>query len=193
LKKYFWDYFFLIGIAAIIVAFDQWTKYLVRTQIPLGGSWSPWAWLAPYARIVHWQNTGAAFGMFQGFNLVFSILAIVVSIGILYYFPRVPRNEWLMRVTMTMMLGGALGNLVDRLTLGTVTDFVSLGTFAVFNVADASISVGTAIMILAVWLSERKQKKLAESVESQRLDSSNTPDDMNKVEQTIDSEKHPLE
>jgi signal peptidase II len=193
LKKYFWDYFFLIGIAAIIVAFDQWTKYLVRTQIPLGGSWSPWAWLAPYARIVHWQNTGAAFGMFQGFNLVFSILAIVVSIGILYYFPRVPRNEWLMRVTMTMMLGGALGNLVDRLTLGTVTDFVSLGTFAVFNVADASISVGTAIMILAVWLSERKQKKLAESVESQRLDSSKTPDDMNKVEQTIDSEKHPLE
>jgi hypothetical protein len=48
-------------------------------------------------------------------------------------------------------------------------------------------------MILAVWLSERKQKKLAESVESQRLDSSKTPDDMNKVEQTIDSEKHPLE
>jgi signal peptidase II len=58
-----------------------------------------------------------------------------------------------------MMMGGAVGNLIDRLTLGTVTDFVSVGTFAVFNVADASISVGTAILILAVWISERKQKK----------------------------------
>jgi signal peptidase II len=193
LKKYFWDYLFLIGIAAVIVAFDQWTKYLVRTQIPLGGSWSPWAWLAPYARIVHWQNTGAAFGMFQGFGLVFTILAFIVSIAILYYFPRVPRNEWLIRVTMTMMLGGAVGNLIDRLTVGTVTDFVSVGTFAVFNVADASISVGTAIMVLAVWLSERKQKKLIESSEARGLDRSKTPDDMNKVEQTIESEKHPLE
>lgn len=193
MKKYFWDYLFLTGIAAVIVALDQWTKYLVRTQIPLGGSWSPWAWLAPYARIVHWQNTGAAFGMFQGFGLVFTILAFIVSIAILYYFPRVPRNELLLRVTMTMMLGGAVGNLIDRLTVGTVTDFVSVGTFAVFNVADASISVGTAIMVLAVWLSERKQKKLIESSETRGVDQSKTPKEMNKVEQTIESEKHPLE
>ena len=193
MKKYFWDYLFLIGIATLIVALDQWTKYLVRTQIPLGGSWSPWAWLAPYAKIVHWQNTGAAFGMFQGFGLVFTILAFVVSIAILYYFPRVPRNEWLLRITMTMMLGGAVGNLIDRLTLGTVTDFVSLGTFAVFNVADASISVGTAIMVLAVWLSERKQKKLAETSEVHGLAQNNKSEDPNKVEHTVESGKHPLE
>jgi signal peptidase II len=192
-KKYFWDYLFLIGIAAIIVGLDQWTKFLVRTQIPLGGSWSPWAWLAPYVRIVHWQNTGAAFGMFQGFGLVFTVLAFIVSIAILYYFPRVPRNEWLLRITMTMMLGGAVGNLIDRLTIGTVTDFVSVGTFAVFNVADASISVGTAIMVLAVWISERKQRKMAESGEKQNLEPTKPPDSMNKVEQTIDSGKPPLE
>lgn len=193
MKKYLWDYLFLISIAAIIVGLDQWTKYLVRTQIPLGGSWSPWAWLAPYARIVHWQNTGAAFGMFQGFGLVFTVLAFIVSIAILYYFPRVPRNEWLLRITMTMMLGGAVGNLIDRLTIGTVTDFVSVGTFAVFNVADASISVGTAIMVVAVWISERKQKKLAESREKQDLEATKPPESMNKVEQTINSGKPPLE
>jgi signal peptidase II len=192
-KKYLWDYLFLIGIAAVIVGLDQWTKYLVRTQIPLGGSWSPWAWLAPYARIVHWQNTGAAFGMFQGFGLVFTVLAFIVTIAILYYFPRVPRNEWLLRITMTMMLGGAVGNLIDRLTIGTVTDFVSVGTFAVFNVADASISVGTAIMVLAVWISERKQKKLAESSNKQNLDSTEPPESMNKVEQSINSGEPPLE
>lgn len=183
----------MIGIAAVIVGLDQWTKYLVRTQIPLGGSWSPWAWLAPYARIVHWQNTGAAFGMFQGFGLVFTVLAFIVTIAILYYFPRVPRNEWLLRITMTMMLGGAVGNLIDRLTIGTVTDFVSVGTFAVFNVADASISVGTAIMVLAVWISERKQKKLAESSNKQNLDSTEPPESMNKVEQSINSGEPPLE
>jgi signal peptidase II len=170
-------------IAAIIVLFDQWTKYLVRTQIPFGGSWSPWPWLEPYARIVHWQNTGAAFGMLQGFGLVFTVLAFIVAIAILYYFPRVPRSEWAIRVAMILQLGGAVGNLIDRLTQGTVTDFVSLGTFAVFNVADASISIGTAILILAVWISERKQKKLAQISQENTLTPPETPD----------SEKLPLE
>ena len=163
MKKYIGDYIYLLGIAGIIVGLDQWTKYLVRTLVPLGKSWSPWPWLEPYARIVHWQNTGAAFGMLQNFGMVFTVLAFVVAIAILYYFPRVARNEWALRLAMTMQLGGAVGNLIDRLTQGTVTDFISLGTFAVFNVADASISVGTTVLILAVWLSERKQKKLAET------------------------------
>jgi signal peptidase II len=103
--------------------------------------------------------------------MVFTVLAFVVAIAILYYFPRVPRNEWAIRLAMAMMLGGAVGNLIDRLIQGTVTDFVSLGTFAVFNVADACISVGTAILILAVWISERKQKKLAEVSQEQALTS----------------------
>jgi signal peptidase II len=183
LKRFIWNYVTLLGIASIIVVLDQWTKYLVRTLIPFGGSWSPWSWLEPYARIVHWQNTGAAFGMFQGFGLVFTVLAFIVSIAILYYFPRIPSNEWAIRLAMTMQLGGAVGNLIDRLIQGTVTDFVSLGTFAVFNVADASISVGTAILILAVWISERKQKKLAQVSHEKTLIPSETPD----------SEKHSLE
>jgi signal peptidase II len=183
LKKYFWDYFFLVSIATVIVVIDQWTKHLVRKLIPFGASWSPWPWLEPYIRIVHWQNTGAAFGMFQRYGLVFTILAFVVSIGILYYYPQVPRKELLIRVAMAMMLGGALGNLVDRLTRGTVTDFVSVGTFAVFNVADACISVGTAILILAVWISERKQKAQMNTGEMPVV----TP-----IEST-NSEDHPLE
>lgn len=176
MKKYLRDYILLILVASIIVAFDQWTKYLVRTQIPFGGSWTPWSWLEPFARIVHWQNTGAAFGMLQNFGLVFTILAFIVSIAILYYFPRVPSNEWALRLAMMMQLGGAVGNLIDRLTIGTVTDFISVGTFAVFNVADASISVGTAILILAVWISERKQKKLATINQEQASTSTEPPD-----------------
>ena len=110
-------------------------------------------------RIVHWQNTGAAFGIFQNMNTVFSILAVVVSCAILYYFPRIPRDDWTMRLALALQLGGALGNLMDRLTRGYVTDFVSVGSFAVFNVADASISIGVAILIFGVWDKERKQKK----------------------------------
>jgi signal peptidase II len=193
LKKYLWDYIFLLSIASFIVVVDQWTKQLVRTLIPFGGSWSPWQWLEPYARFVHWQNTGAAFGMFQRFGIVFTVLAFVVAIAILYYYPQVPRNEWAMRLAMAMMLGGAVGNLIDRLTQGTVTDFVSVGTFAVFNVADACISVGTVILILAVWISDRKQKKIAEASQEQMLTSMEPPDSPKQVVQTSDSENHPIE
>ncbi|OGN93414.1 MAG: signal peptidase II [Chloroflexi bacterium RBG_13_48_10] len=179
MKKYIWDYIYLVGIAALIVGIDQWTKILVRTLIPLGKSWSPWPWLEPYARIVHWQNTGAAFGMFQNLSLVFTILAFVVAIAILYYFPRVPRSEWAMRLAMVLQMGGAVGNLIDRLTQGTVTDFISLGKFAVFNVADASISVGTAVLILAVWLSERRQKMQAQTNQESALQSPEPPESEN--------------
>lgn len=159
LKKKILDYAFLLIIAGAIVGFDQWTKALVRNTIPFGGSWSPFAWLAPYARIVHWNNTGAAFGLFQGYNIIFSVLAIGVSFAILYYFPRIPPEDWVIHVALTMQLGGAVGNLVDRVVMGTVTDFISVGNFAVFNVADSSISVGVAILLLAVLYKDWQDKK----------------------------------
>jgi signal peptidase II len=166
---------------------------MVRTLIPLGQSWSPWSWLEPYVRIVHWQNTGAAFGMFQRFGMVFTVLAFIVSIGILYYYPQVPRKDWAMRLAMAMMLGGAVGNLIDRLAQGTVTDFVSVGTFAVFNVADACISVGTLILILALWNSERKQKKLAETSQLQSSLSPEPPEPQEQLDTPPDPESHPVE
>lgn len=159
MKKQLKDYAFLLSISGFIIALDQITKILVRQNLDFRDTWVPWDWLSPYARIVNWQNTGAAFGLFQGMNTVFMILAVLVSIGILYYFPRVPRSEWYLRLALAMQLSGALGNLIDRIHQGYVTDFISVGTFAVFNVADASISVGTAIMLLGLWIMEQKAKK----------------------------------
>jgi len=154
-------YWQIIVIAAVIVILDQWTKSLVRANIPLGGKWLPdsLAWLSPYARIVHWYNTGAAFGMFKEGSMVFTVLAFLVVGLILYYYPQVEHADWSLRFAMSMQLGGAIGNLADRLTIGHVTDFISVGTFAVFNVADASISVGAAVLFLGVWMMERKEKK----------------------------------
>ena len=159
MKRNILDYFLLAVFAGLIITADQVTKALVRTNLPVQGVWSPWPWLTPYARVVHWYNTGVAFGMFQGMNGVFIVLAILVSLAILYYFPRVPRQDWALRLAMGMQLAGAVGNLIDRVQFGHVTDFISIGNFAVFNIADASISVGVVILILAVWIQDIKKKK----------------------------------
>jgi len=155
------NYWPIFTIASVIVALDQWTKWLVRTHIPAGQSWLPdgLQWLSPYARIVHWYNRGAAFGMFQEGGMVFTVLAFIVIAAIIYYYPQVSRADWPLRLAMSMQLGGAVGNLVDRLTIGHVTDFVSVGTFPVFNLADASISIGCVVLLLGVWWQERMAKK----------------------------------
>ena len=161
MKSIIQRYWPIATIAALIVALDQWTKWLVRVNIPDGGVWLPESlgWLSPYARIVHWHNTGAAFGMFQNASMVFTVLAFIVIAAIIYYYPHVENSDWSLRLAMSMQLGGAIGNLIDRLTLGRVTDFISIGTFPVFNVADASISVGAVVLLLGVWLMERSEKK----------------------------------
>jgi len=150
----------LLGIAATVVVLDQWTKWLVRSSLPFQASWLPQSlqWLSPYARIVHWHNSGAAFGSFQGGNIVFTILAILVILAILYYYPRVDPRDWTLRLAMGLQLGGAAGNLIDRLQMGRVTDFLSVGTFPVFNVADAAITLGVMILLLGVWMREREAK-----------------------------------
>lgn len=170
MKKNRLMYLPLFGIAGIVVALDQWTKWLVRENIPFGAQWLPegMAWLLPYARLVHWHNTGAAFGMFQNASIVFAILAFIVIGVIFYYYPKIEAEGWLFRIALSLQLAGALGNLIDRLTQdGKVTDFISVGTFPVFNVADSAISVGTAVLILGVWLSERAEKRERAGAESQ--------------------------
>lgn len=158
LKKYLKDYIFLFTLAGAIIVVDQITKAIVRSNLAVGEVWAPWPWLIPYARLVHWTNTGAAFGMFQQMGGVFTILAFIVSLAILYYFPQVPARDWPLRLALAMQLGGAVGNLIDRLTIGSVVDFISVGNFAVFNVADASISIGAAVLVLAMWLRERGER-----------------------------------
>jgi signal peptidase II len=155
------DYTILFSIGGLIIGLDQWTKALVRNDIPLGSDWLPsWmSWLMPYARIRHWYNSGAAFGFFQSGNLIFTVLAIIVSIVIIYYFPRVSRRDWWLRLAMGIQFGGAIGNLIDRVVFKQVTDFISLGSFAVFNVADASITVGVIILVLGAWIADRAAKK----------------------------------
>jgi signal peptidase II len=168
------DYLVLFGIAGTVIALDQWTKWLVRENLPFQGTWLPeWlAWLSPHARIVHWYNSGAAFGMFQDGNMVFMVLAFIVIGAIIYYYPHVESEDWTLKLAMGLQLAGAAGNLTDRILMGKVTDFISVGTFPVFNVADASISVGVAVLLLGVWLKERDEKRKLAGQSSLNGDSS---------------------
>lgn len=163
MKKFIKEYWMLFTIAGIIIILDQVTKAVVRAYIPFGGRWMPLEWLAPYFRFVHWENTGAAFGLFQGGGIIFAILAVIVTAFIIIYYPQIPKDEKLMRVAISMQLGGAIGNLIDRIVFGPVTDFISVGSFPVFNIADSSITVGVGIMILGLWLAERRERKAEES------------------------------
>jgi signal peptidase II len=155
------DYVTLLGIAGAVIALDQWSKFLVRSKLAFGESWSPFEWLSPYARIVHWNNTGAAFGIFPQGSMIFTVVAIVVSLAIIYYYPQVPKSEIPLRLALGLQLGGAVGNLISRLAVGAVTDFISVGTFPVFNVADSSISIGVAVLLVGMWNEERAARKKA--------------------------------
>lgn len=160
MKRYLRDYSILGGMAGVVIGLDQWSKLWIRSSLELGQTWSPWEWLTPYARIVHWYNTGVAFGLFQDYGQIFKVLAIVVAIAIVYYFPRVPTRDWALRAAMGLQLGGALGNLIDRLTIGHVTDFISVGAFPVFNLADASITIGVAVLLVGIWIQDHSSKKI---------------------------------
>ena len=161
MNRYIRDYLALLGLSAVIITLDQWTKWLVRTNLPYEGTWLPngLTWLNPYARIVNWNNSGAAFGSFQNGNSVFTVLAILVICAIIYYYPRVDDSDWTLRLAMGLQLGGAAGNLVDRLFMQKVTDFISIGNFPVFNIADSSISIGVVVLLIGVWIKEHADKK----------------------------------
>ncbi|MEJ5200839.1 MAG: signal peptidase II [Anaerolineales bacterium] len=159
MKRFLQAYGFLFVLSGAVIVLDQVSKYWVRANIPLEGIWSPWPWLTPYARLVHWYNTGVVFGLFQGKGDIFAVLAIIVSIAIVYYFPRIPPRDWPLRIALGLQLGGAIGNLIDRIVLGHVIDFISIWTFAVFNIADASITMGVIVLIAGIIVEERQRRK----------------------------------
>ncbi|MFM8320900.1 MAG: signal peptidase II [Chloroflexota bacterium] len=170
MKKYLPDYAFLFLLAGAIILVDQLTKAWIRSTLSMGEIWMPYQWWTAYFRIVHWKNTGAAFGMFQNANPVFMTLSSLVSLAIILYFPQVPRSERIVRLAMAMLLGGAVGNLIDRFTVGHVTDFISVGDFPVFNVADASISTGVAVLFIGMWMDERARARQAAGAPAEPAD-----------------------
>lgn len=147
--------------AGVIIFLDQLTKSLVVKNIPFLGTWLPENLIQfhQHFRIVHWRNSGAAFGIFSDGNTFFLILAVLASVFIISFYPMIAKEEWSLRLAMIFQLGGALGNMIDRIRYGYVIDFISVKNFPVFNIADSCISIGVAILLLGILIQEIKLRK----------------------------------
>jgi signal peptidase II len=146
---------FLPAMALVFLAFDQFTKYLVVSHLALYETRRPTPALAHLFSFTYVTNTGAAFGFFQNGSVVLVIVAVVVILAIALYFRRVPGDEWLLKISLAMQLGGALGNLLDRVRLGYVVDFMDFHMWPVFNFADTFIVVGVGLLAYRLLLHPR--------------------------------------
>lgn len=144
-------------IALLVIAGDQITKHLVRAnmqpgdRIPVIGDWMS---------IYYVRNTGTAFSMFEGNRLVTLVLTSVLILVCLVFIIREARaGRRLVPVLLTFVIAGGASNLIDRLTFGYVTDMISCGNFAVFNVADIAVTCGCVLTMLALLLFYREEEE----------------------------------
>jgi signal peptidase II len=136
------------SIAAAVLALDQLTKHVVRATLEQGETF-PEGWPV---RFVHVTNTGAAFGILQEQNAFLVITTVIGVAAILLYYWYPPFEHAIMTAAVGMLLGGAIGNLSDRLRLGEVTDFIDFPHYPSFNVADSSIVLGVALLVILLLL-----------------------------------------
>ena len=136
----------LIAVAVTAFVLDQITKAIIVAQLPRGTSWPD----SGFFRFTHIGNTGSAFGLFDDQNS-FLIIGAILGLGVLVYFYRAhPNPGLLIKLSMGLMMAGALGNLTDRVFRDHVVDFMDVGPFWIFNIADASISTGLAVLAISV-------------------------------------------
>lgn len=150
---------FMLAVAAMVLAADQATKFLVRDLMQPDQTFPL---IDGFLKLTYVRNTGAAFGMFSHGRPIFVIATIIAIVLILvYHYKTKETNVWF-NLALGLELGGALGNLVDRVFLGWVTDFIHVMKFAVFNAADSAITVGVCLLLITLALDmirERKEEK----------------------------------
>jgi len=144
-----WTWF--LGLAALVLVADQLTKAWLTSFLAPGESVRV---VDDLLRLVHGQNAGGLFGLLQGQALPFALVSFVVVGLIVGYHARSGRNPYL-SVTLGLLLGGALGNLLDRARDGAVTDFIDLPLWPAFNVADMAITAGVITLLLSLELAHQ--------------------------------------
>lgn len=139
------------SLASIIVIADQLTKAWIRANLAYGQVWFDWGFL----RVVHAQNTGVSFGLMQGhviFVIIIVFLEMAVILAIVYFLrSRLSfLDSMLMHVGLGLVMGGAIGNQIDRIAMGHVTDFIDFKVWPAFNVADSGAVIGTIIIAYCI-------------------------------------------
>ena len=146
---------FLIFIFFMI---DQFTKEVVIRNLKVGYSIPE----SCFFRFTHVRNFGSAFSIINDANLFLMIVGIFAIIFISYFLIFYTRESNLLQIAISLQLSGAFGNIVDRIRLGSVTDFIDVGPWPVFNIADSCISVGMFLLILHIIISWKNEKKVNE-------------------------------
>jgi signal peptidase II len=160
----------LIVIIAIVLVLDQITKRWVIENLEIGQSYRLFPFLYPYFQITRSENTGAAFGFVPQAGDLFLILALVVVVIMLVFYPRISEKARLTRLGLGLVVGGALGNAFDRVSHGAVIDFIHYSIPGVVsnvsNLADHAIVIGVILIVLESWRTEPKNEP-TESSENQ--------------------------
>lgn len=150
-----WDsaarrYGFLIAAAVTLCLLDQLTKYIITVTIgPAGADPGREIVVVPgFIFLRYIENTGMAFGLFRELGNFFIPIALAIMTAVLFYYRALRGRAFLLRTALALQMGGALGNLLDRVRLGYVVDFIAVPGFSVFNLADSAITVGVTALIL---------------------------------------------
>ncbi len=147
-------------IALFVIALDQFTKWLIVKNLELGESIKI---IENFLYITSHRNRGAAWGILQGQMWFFYIITVLVIIGIVYYIQKAVRGNWLFGVSLGLMLGGAIGNFIDRVFRKEVVDFINTYIFGydfpVFNIADSSLVIGVILLMIHMFMEERESKE----------------------------------
>ncbi len=151
-------YYYLIALGIIVL--DQITKYLVVQNMQLGESIQV---IDQFLYITSHRNTGAAWGILAGQMWFFYAVTVVVVAGLIYYIQKMAKNHWLIGVSMGFMLGGAIGNFIDRVLHQEVIDFIDTNIFGynfpIFNVADSALTVGVVLLMIYLLFEEKWTKE----------------------------------
>jgi len=155
-------YRMLVIISIVVLALDQATKFYIDSRFKLFESLTV---VENFFNITYVRNKGAAFGIFanSAFRVPFFIgVSLLASLGILWYLRRLRREQRLLATALSLIFAGAVGNLIDRIRLGEVIDFLDAHWYQyhwpAFNVADSAITVGVGLLLIDLWREERRKK-----------------------------------
>ena len=145
----------LIGLSTLVIVIDQATKYWIQSRMAYGES-SPV--IREVFHITYILNPGAAFGILENKTWFFIAVALVLLAGVAYLYPRMPANQPMVKLGAGLLVGGAIGNLIDRVRIGYVIDFFDFRIWPIFNVADICIVCGVACLAYYLLMTPEEAK-----------------------------------